>query len=89
MRQDIKDYMKVCPYCNITYHWRRRGSEMLFYWRVISPFSILHVDLWCLEDSTNYEGQQYILKTIRDVTQFVVCAPVPDYTSTIISKCFM
>ena len=39
-RRDIKDWIKSCPYCTITYKWHRRGSELLFYWPVSAPFTI-------------------------------------------------
>ena len=89
MRQDIKDWTKACPQYNITLRWRRCGSELLFSWPVSSPFSILYVDLWYPGNSTNHAGEQYLLNTMCDITQFVVYIPVPGCTSTIISKFFM
>ena len=29
MRTDIKEWIQQCSYCTLTYHWRRRGQELM------------------------------------------------------------
>ena len=50
---------------------------------------MLHVDLWCSGDFTDYTGSHYLLKIMCDLTQFLVVVPVPRCTSTIIAKHFV
>ena len=45
MRADIKEWIQQCPQYALTYCWRRRGQELMFFWHVSSPFAILHIDL--------------------------------------------
>ena len=54
-----------------------------------SPFAILHADLWCPGDFTDYTGSHYLLNVMCDLTQFVVVVPVPGSTSAVIAKYFM
>ena len=89
MRNDIKAWSKACSYCNHTNRWRRRGSELLSSWPVSSPFAILHADLWCPGDYTDYTGSHYLLNVICDLTQFVVVVPVTGSTSALMAKYFM
>ena len=30
MRSDIHQWIKECPHCRLTFHWRRRGHELMF-----------------------------------------------------------
>ena len=46
MRSDIKNWVKQCLHCMLTYKWRRRGQEVMFSWPISSFFAILHADLW-------------------------------------------
>ena len=85
----VKDWIKTCSHCDITYKWCRRGSELLFSWPVITHFVILHVDLWFSDDFTDYAGSHYLLNCMCDLTQFVVVVPVPEMSSSIIAKYFM
>ena len=89
MRKDIKTWIKSCAHCNLTCRWRRRGSELLFSWPISSPFAILHADLWCPGDFTDYTGSHYLLNVMCDLTQFVVVVPVPGCTFAIIAKHFV
>ena len=56
LRKDIKAWIKSCAHCNLTNRWRKRGSELLFSWPISNPFAILHADLWCPGDVTDYTG---------------------------------
>ena len=89
MRKGIKAWIKAGAHCNLTNRWRRRGSELLFSWPVSSPFAILHADLWCPGDFTDYTGSRYLLNVMCDLTQFVVIVPVPGATSAVIAKYVM
>ena len=44
MRSVIHQWIKEYPHCRLTFHWRRRGHELIFSWPVSSPFAIIHVD---------------------------------------------
>ena len=43
MRSNIHQWIKECPHCRLTFHWRRQGHELVFSWLVSSPFAIIHV----------------------------------------------
>ena len=89
MRTDIKDWIKQCPHCMLTYKWRRRGQEVMFSWPVSSPFAILHADLWVPGHFTDSNGNVALMNVMCDMTQFVVVVPVPDETSATLAEYFM
>ena len=45
MHKDIHVWIKVCPYCCVTFKWQRRVSELVFLWPIRFPFAIIHLDL--------------------------------------------
>ena len=61
----------------------------MFSWPISSPFAILHVDLWSPGHMTDQHGYLALMKTMCDMTQFVVVVPVPDETSATLASYFM
>ena len=78
MRSYIKNWIKECDHCNITYCWRRQFSKLLFSWPVGSPFAILHVDVWYPRDLKIIRGSNIFEWNIRYHIVFV-CVPVPGF----------
>ena len=73
----------------LTYKWRRRGQEVMFFWPVSSPFAILHAGLWVLGHFTDSDGNVALINVMYDMTQFVVVVPVPDKILATLAEYFM
>ena len=73
----------------LTYRCRRRGQELMFSWPVISPFVILHVDLWMQGHHSDPNGNMALMNAMCDIGEFVVVVPVPDESSATLASYFM
>ena len=51
----------------LTYRCRRRGQELMFSWPVISPFVILHVDLWMQGHHSDLNGNMALMNAMYDM----------------------
>ena len=88
-RQDINNWVSICPECVLTRSAVRQSSELIYSWPVSSPFYILHVDIWAPGDSSSIYGFQYLLTAMCDLTGFVLLAHVPDLTASTLAASFM
>ena len=88
-RQDINNWVSICPECVLTRSAVRKNSELIYSWPVSSPFYILHVDIWAPGDSSSIYGFQYLLTAMCDLTGFVLLAHVPDLTTATLAASFM
>ena len=61
----------------------------MFAWPVSSSFAILYVDLWSPGHMADQDGFKAPIKTMCDMTQFVVVVPVLVETSTTLDSPFM
>ena len=68
MRSDIHQWIKECPHCRLTFHWRRRGHELMFSWHVSSPFAIIHVDLWMSGKYTDSNSNMALMNALCDMS---------------------
>ena len=88
MRSDIHQWIKECPHCRLTFHWRHRGPELMFSLPVSSPFAIIHVDLWMHGKYTDSNGNMALKNAMCDMSQFVVVVPVTNESSAILAENF-
>lgn len=90
MREDIKKWIKGCPYCIECNIWRKRNSELHFSWPITAPFYIMHVDLWQPGKLTTSSGKNiFLLNCMCDLTQFVVSEITESPNASILAKTFM
>ena len=78
MRYEIHRWIKQCPNCQLTFHWRRRGQELMFSWSLSILFAILHVEVWMPDKYIDIKSNMALINAICDISQFVVVVPVPD-----------
>ena len=45
IRKDVTDWVRTCAHCVATHGHLRPNSELVYTWPVVSPFSLIHVDL--------------------------------------------
>ena len=90
MREDIKNWVRMCAHCIAYNAWRTRQSELYFSWPITVPFWIMHVDLWSPGTTTDDAGHKgYLMNSMCDLTQFVVSSPTTDITSVALAELFM
>lgn len=90
MREDIKQWIKGCPYCIESNIWRKRKNELHFSWPVTAPFYIMHIDLWQPGKLITKSGTTiFLLNCMCDLTQFVVSEVVESPNASILAKAFM
>ena len=90
MREDIKNWVRMCDHCIAYNAWRTRQSELYFSWHITVTFWIMHVDLWSPGTTTDDAGHKgYLMNSMCDLTQFVVSSPTTDITSVALAKLFM
>ena len=86
MRTDIKEWIQKYPHCTLTYRWRRRGQELIFFWPVSSPFVILIVDLWMPGCHTDNNDNMAFTNAMCNMSQFVIAVSVLDEISATLAS---
>ena len=88
MCSEIYQLIKKCPHCRLTFHWRRRGHELMLSWPVSSLFAIIHVFRWMSDKYTNSNGNMALMNAMCDMSQFVVGVPVTNESSATFTENF-
>ena len=58
-------------------------------WPVSSPFTILHVDLWMLDNHTDSNGNMALMNAMCNMSHFVVVVPILAESSATLASNFM
>lgn len=87
LREDIKQWVKICSNCIAYNVWRNRRQELHFSWPVTIPFYIMHLDIWSPGNVLNeHNDGGHILNCMCDLTQFMVSCILIDTRSEVLSK---
>ena len=90
LRKDVKEWVKVFAHWVAHNVWLSQKIELYFSCPVTMPFYIMHVNIWSpghLLD-TNKDTIQ-LMKSMCDLTQFVISSVVQNINAEIIAKTFM
>ena len=89
--KDVKEWVKGCAHCNSYNIWKTRKSELHFSWPVMTPFYIMHVDLWAPSKFINKKTGRtmMLLNTMRELTQFVISSITENPTAEFLAQLFM
>ena len=91
MREYVNKWVAKCAHY-VAYHiWRNRKSELYFSWTIASPFWIIRTDLWSPDNSVinSRDNTGYLLKSLCNLTQFLVSTLTFDITAAALEKLFM
>jgi hypothetical protein len=85
----VEEMVAACPHCALANSRKQAKSEFMFGWNLDSPFCNVHVDVWSACDVAGDGNKKYQLKSMCDMTQFVISTPAIGITAHELSTVFM
>lgn len=88
MARDIAKFIKSCEACQKNKHIKPKQTPMIVTTTASSAFSKIYLDLVGPLMPSN-EGHTYILTTQCELTKFIAVTPIPNKTTTTVTKAFV